>query len=122
MLLSGILLLSCNPIGAQPARGWRAFKVADGLPESACISVTSSAHGHVVARYLNAPLVSDLDGYSITNIPSAGATKSRVYRSPAGQFWTVVPEGLMEFKSGDWVLYPVPEVRALANVLSASII
>jgi signal transduction histidine kinase len=109
-------------VSAQPAKSWRAYKLADGLPESACISVTTASHGRLIARPLSAPYVSELDGYSVTTVPSPEAGKSRVYRSPAGQLWTVVPEGLREFKDGSWVLYPVPQIAAVTNSSSGHVI
>jgi len=81
----------------QKAPNWRVYKLADGLPESACLSLTISSQGKVLARHLNAALVSELDGYgvSVKSVPEAG--KSRVYQSPGGQLLTVVSQGLREF-------------------------
>jgi signal transduction histidine kinase len=86
--------------------------MSDGLPESACISVTFSPQGKVIARHLSLPFVSELDGYSVNVIPSPETGKSRVYQSPGGQLWSVVPEGLQEFRDGSWVLHRVPEIAA----------
>ena len=45
-------------------------------------------------------------------IPAPATGKGRVYESPGGQLWTVVAEGLQEFRNGHWVLHPVPEIAA----------
>ena len=34
----------------QPASNWRVYKMADGLPESACVSVTLSAQGKILRK------------------------------------------------------------------------
>lgn len=95
---------------AQKASNWRVYKLADRLPESACISVTLSPQGKVLARHFALPVISELDGYSVRTIPSPEVGRSRVYQSPGGQLWAVVPEGLQEFKEGAWLLHRVPEI------------
>src|SRR5512140_2325496 len=102
-------VLECR---AQPASNWRAFKLGDGLPESACISVTVSPQRKVLVRHLSVSSVTELDGYSATVIPSPEAGKSRVYQSPGGQLWTVVPGGLQEFREGNWISHRVEELAA----------
>ena len=97
-------------LSAQPANPWRAFKQADGLAESACVSVTIGAGGHVLVRHPNSDFVSLLDGYDITLIPGPSANHNRVYESPGGQLWTVAPEGLQEFGGGEWVPHRVREI------------
>src|SRR5215831_5666106 len=79
---------------AQKASNWRVYKLADGLPESACISVTVSPQGKVYVRHFALPVVSELDGYTVRSIPASEIGRSRVYQSPGGQLWGVVPEGL----------------------------
>jgi len=107
-LLVGLVVLPPDCFG-QPAPNWRLYKLADGLPESGCISVTFSPQGKVLARHFNLPLVSELDGYSVHVLQSPALGKSRVYQSPAGQLWTVSPEGLAEYREGKWVFDHVPE-------------
>jgi len=68
--------------------------------------------GKVVAKHPNAPFISELDGYTINSIPSTETGNSRAYESPGGQLWCVVPDGLREFRDGNWVLHPVPEIAA----------
>ena len=63
-----------------------------------------------MARHFNLPVVTELDGYNVSTIPSPEIGKSRVYQSPAGQLWAVVPEGLQEFVEGSWVLHRLPDI------------
>ncbi len=84
--------------------------MADGLAESACISVSLAPQGRVLARHLKSASISQFDGYTVTTIPGPDAGNSRIYESPGGQLWTVVAEGLQEFRSGNWLLHPLPEI------------
>ncbi len=97
---------------AQRAPNWRVYRVADGLPESACIAVTASAQGRVLARQLNLPFVCELDGFTVTLRSAPDAGRGRLYQSPGGQLWTAVAEGLQEFREGEWRLYPIREIAA----------
>jgi signal transduction histidine kinase len=107
-------LLLAEPALAQGLRGLnlRAFKAADGLAESACLSVTVTPQGKVLVRHTVSSGISEFGGYAINVIPAPGEGNSRVYGSPSGQLWTVSRQGLEEFKDGRWVLYPVPEIAA----------
>ena len=120
--LCAFLLASTVKCFGQKASNWRAFKVADRLPESACISVTFSPQGKVLVRHFSAPFVSELDGYVVRTIPSPELGRSRVYQSPGGQLWTVVPEGLQEFRDGDWVLHRVVELDGELGAGSSRVI
>jgi signal transduction histidine kinase/ligand-binding sensor domain-containing protein len=95
---------------AQRAGNWRVYRNTDGLPESACSSVTLGSQGRVVARHPNAPFISELDGYTINTLAAAEAGNNRAYESPGGQLWCIVSEGLREFQDGTWVLHRVPEI------------
>ena len=117
MLLLGVALLALAETSwGQKPSDWpvnlRAYRMADGLPESACISVVLASQGKVLARHLKSGSVSELDGYSVSIIPAPGDGNGRVYQSPGGQLWAVVAEGLQEFKNGEWMLHPVPEIAA----------
>jgi hypothetical protein len=81
----------------------------DGLAENACVSVTIGAGGTLV-QHLKSTTVSALDGYEVTSIPAPGPNRFRVYEGPGVQLWTVAPEGLREFRDGEWVLHRVPEI------------
>src|ERR1035438_6628727 len=117
MLLLGAAFIALAEMswGQKPSE-WpvnlRVYRMADGLPESACSAVALTPQGKVLARHLKSGSVSELDGYTISVIPSPGVGIGRVYQSPGGQLWAVVAEGLQEFKDGEWMLHPVPEIDA----------
>jgi signal transduction histidine kinase/ligand-binding sensor domain-containing protein len=94
----------------QRAWTWRSYNLPDGLPESACISVTTAQPGRVLVRHFTQPFISELDGYDIHSVPAPENAVGRVYESPGGQLWTVVPGGLQEFKNDAWVFHSVPEI------------
>src|SRR5258706_6997461 len=96
----------------QRYSNWRVFKTADGLRESGCISVSVGANGKIRAKHLTLQFVSELDGYGFSVIPAPDLGRNRIYESPGGQLWTVTPTGLAEFRSGSWVLHPIPEIAA----------
>jgi signal transduction histidine kinase len=110
-----ILLLSALTLTrtgwGQKSSTWRVYDLADGLPESACVSVTAQ-QGRVLVRHVTQPFISELDGYGITTVPAPENAIGRVYESPGGQLWTVVPEGLQEFKDSAWLLHRVQEIAA----------
>jgi signal transduction histidine kinase/streptogramin lyase len=96
----------------QRVSNWRVYKMADGLPESACVSITITAQGRALAKHLNLPSVSELDGYSVSVLPSPDLGPNRIYASPAGQLWAVTTEGLRELRDRTWVVHSVPEIAA----------
>jgi len=96
----------------QKASNWRAFKTADGLAESFTTSVTVSPRGNVWVKHFEADTINWLDGYEVKSIPSPGVGNYRVYEGRAGQIWTVYPEGLQEYRDGQWIRYPINEIRA----------
>ncbi len=107
----GSLLLSLAPSGwAQKASNWRVYKAVDGMPEAACVAVYLSPQGKVLARHLNLPYLSELDGYRVRALAASPNSKAKVYISPGGQIWTVVQNGLEEFKGGTWLPRPIPEI------------
>jgi signal transduction histidine kinase len=113
LCLGAALLASAEAGWGQKASNWRVYKLADGLPESACLAATVSAQDKILVRHLNLPLMSELDGYTIVTRPAPFEIgKSRIYQSPGGQLWTAAPDGLREFKDGNWVLHPVPEIAS----------
>jgi hypothetical protein len=109
-LLLGVIYAALGQTSwGQRASNWRAYRMADGMPESACISVVVAPNGKVLARHLGAPFLSELDGYNVSVLPSPPG-RNRVYESPGGQLWTVSSEGLQEFHDGAWLLHPIPEI------------
>src|SRR5260221_5753452 len=114
-LVATVILLGA-PAQAQKASNWRVYRLADGLPESACVSVTIAPQGKVLTRHFNLPQITELDGYSLNVLPAAPESASgRIYGSPGGQLWTVIQNGLEEFRDGGWVMHPVPEIAAEAR-------
>ena len=108
-LLIVALLATAQTGWSQRASNWRGFRVGDGLPESACVALTISPQGKVLARHLAAAALSELDGYHIKVLPASEVGSSRVYESPGGQLWTAIAQGLEEYRDGAWALRPVPE-------------
>jgi signal transduction histidine kinase len=115
LLAAALVALAQTSWGQKPPN-WpvnrRVYRMADGLPESACISVALAPQGKVLARHPKSGSVSELDGYTASVIPAPGPGNGRVYQSPGGQLWAVVADGLQEFRNGNWVLHPVPEIAA----------
>lgn len=112
ILLVAACLTLADTCWGQRASNWRVYKMADGLPESACVSVAVSPQGKILAKHPNRPSFSELDGYAVTVLPSPDLGPNRVYASPAGQLWAATTEGLREFKDGAWVVHSVPEIAA----------
>ena len=121
MTPKGLILFLGATLVALPGSIWgqkpsslpvnlRVYRMADGLAETACISVSLAPQGRILARHLKPLSISQLDGYTVTTIPGPETGRSRIYESPGGQLWTVVPQGLQEFRNDDWLLHPVPEI------------
>jgi len=108
LLVGAILLTLPGKSWGQRAWNWRVYALADGLAESACVSITVTPQGKVVARHLNQS-ISELDGYTVTNLPAPDAGNSRVYESPGGQLWSSTSAGLQELRDGRWVFHPMTE-------------
>jgi signal transduction histidine kinase/streptogramin lyase len=111
-LLGALLLGAAGTSWGQKAPNWRGYKAVNGLPSPVCSSVTIAPRGKVLVTHPGISDITELDGYSVKRIPAPNPLKNRVYESPAGQLWTVVPEGLLDFKSGAWSLHVVPEILA----------
>lgn len=116
------MLALASQCWGQKVSNWRVYKLADRLPESACISVTVSPQGKVLVRHFSLPFVSELDGYNVRTLPSPEIGRSRVYQSPGGQLWAVVPEGLQEFRDGSWVLHHVAELSGQSRTRASRVI
>ncbi|HWY76593.1 MAG TPA: hypothetical protein VN281_13295, partial [Verrucomicrobiae bacterium] len=110
--LLGLLLALAGVCRGQRISNWRVYRIADGLPESACASVTVSPRGRVCVRHLNVESVTGLDGYTVRSFPAPGPIPGRIYESAGGQLWAAANQGLEEFQDGSWVRYPVREIAA----------
>lgn len=121
LIIFAVVLAALAEVGhGQTAIQWSAYKMADGLPEPVFHFISFTPQGKLVAARLNAPLASELNGYSITNFPAPPGCLSRICESPGGQRWAVVPQGLTEFKDGSWLLHPVPEINLAFHNRAAS--
>jgi signal transduction histidine kinase len=103
---------------AQRYSDWRIYHASDGMAESPCVSVAIGRNEKILTRHINADSISELDGYSITSLPSPEVGRNRVYESASGQLWTVTTQGLAEFGEGSWHAHPVPEIARLVNGLA----
>ena len=123
MTRKGLILLLGTTLLGLPGSSWgqkpsswpvtmRVFRMVDGLAESACISVSLAPQGKVLVRHLKSASISQLNGYTVSNIPAPDTGNNRIYESPAGQLWTVAADGLQEFRNGNWLSHPVPEIAA----------
>jgi signal transduction histidine kinase len=114
--LGAAMLVRVETGWSQRASNWRTYRMADGLPESGCVAVTIAPQGKILVKHLSSASVSELDGYNVNVIPAPEVVGSRVYESAGGQLWTVVAQGLQEFKDGSWVLHRVPEIATAFHV------
>src|SRR5271157_1726359 len=119
LLLSALLATPVATSRAEHGWNWRVYKIVDGLPSAQCTSVTIAPHGmavdphgKVLVTHAGFAGLTELDGYGVKVIRAPQVLTNRVYESPAGQLWTVVPDGLLEFYAGVWSLHAVPEVAA----------
>src|SRR5436190_20020795 len=117
-LLAAFLALA-ETCWSQGTTRWRIYKAADGLPESACSSVTIGLNGDVFTTHPGSPFIGDLNGYTIAQFPEPASPAERVSASPSGQLWAVAPDGLWEWKDDHWNLRPVPEIAAEFHASSA---
>ena len=97
---------------AQQGPEWRAYKMSDGLPQTACTAVSVTPQGNVLVNHRRANRISELDGYGVTNHPAPVRSIGRIEASPSGQLWAVAPEGLQELRDGKWLVHRVPQIAA----------
>ena len=114
MLTKRVALLSLFLAGTvlgQPdlAPRWRTYTTADGLSQPALRFVTIAEDGSILA-VADGPEFCRMDGYEVKSWPVPPET-GRVYQSPAGQLWTISPQGLWAMSgSNTWALYSVPDI------------
>jgi signal transduction histidine kinase len=112
---AALVALAETALGQKPPNWpvrWRVCRMTEVSPEAGCVSVQLAPQGRVLARHFGSGAITEFDGYGLTRFPSPGPGPGRVYQSPGGQLWAVAEAGLQEFKSGQWVLHPVPEIAA----------
>src|ERR1700689_1910342 len=85
ILLGAAWLALAGVAEAQRAVNWRVYRTADGLPESACASVSLGGQGKIITTHPGNHSASELDGFGVTTIAEAPTNHGRIYESPAGQ-------------------------------------
>ena len=117
-LLGTVLLAQAQAGLGQSASYWRVYKVDDGLYQSACIVVSVTPNGKVLAVHLNRTFVTELDGYSVTPVTLPEPAEG-VSASPDGQIWATTRNGLLqEVKPDTWMAHPVPEIAVEFNIVA----
>lgn len=107
----GWLVLMIVGVVAQGTGDWRIYRAESGLSESFALSVNVSSRGNVWVRHPLANGVSWLDGYQVRTISGVQEARYPVYESRTGQIWSLYQEGLMEYRRGQWVRYPVEAIQ-----------
>lgn len=113
LILLVLAMLAKSSFG-QRALNWRVYKVADGLADSACVSLSLSPRGLVLVRHLSTSSYSVLDGYSVVVHP-APEPSGRLYESPGGQLWTTASGQLFEAEEGGWTAHGLPGIVSQAG-------
>jgi signal transduction histidine kinase/ligand-binding sensor domain-containing protein len=99
--------------GQKAASNWRVYRsITDGLPESACRSVSIGPGGKVFVQYVREPALSRFDGYTFTTIPSPVGNSGRALEGLNGQIWMVASNSLATWSGERWFFFPVPEIAA----------
>jgi signal transduction histidine kinase/sugar lactone lactonase YvrE len=116
IFLTGTTLLALTLAShGQNASYWRAYKVDDGMHQSACVSVSVAPNGKVVALHRNRLFVTELDGYGVESL-SLPEPACEISEAPGGQFWAMVPNGLLqEIQPGIWVTNLIGEISTGSN-------
>ncbi len=117
--LAASLAVVASARGQRPSN-WRAFKAADGLPDSVALSVTESPRHRIWVKHPGGESVSWLDGYSVGTIPSPGPGNYRIHESPGSQVWSMTIDGLQLFKDNRWISFHVPTVDEARGSNAAS--
>ena len=108
MLTKSAALLSillARAVWGQPdlAPQWRTYATAEGLPQTAFRFVTIAEDGAILA-VADGSEFCRMDGYEVKSWPIPPEA-GRVYQSPAGQLWTISPQGLWSMSgSNTWAL------------------
>src|SRR5271163_1843533 len=97
VLLPAFVFVALARGECQQAAPWREFNVAEGFPESSFRSVTIAESGAILAVSSASSRLCLFDGYEAKSLPLPEGA-ARVYQSPAGQLWTLTPQGLWTMK------------------------
>ena len=74
--------------------------------------MTVSPRGNVWLKHGELDESSWLDGYSVNKLASPGGANYRIHESRSAQIWSLYGSGLEEYQGGQWIKYPIPEIRA----------
>lgn len=84
---------------ARAASPWRFWTKSDGLKESVAFGLTSDSDGRIIVKAGDVSVLSILDGYQISEIPSPHAY-GRVLPSPDHKLWTFDAKGIDVYDNG----------------------
>jgi len=107
-----LLALCRGQVLAETPGNVRVYTLADGLRDSLVTAVTVSPRANVWLKHGELSEISWLDGYSVNNLPSPGGGSYRIHESRSAQLWSIYSAGLQEYQGGQWIRYPIPEIRA----------
>ncbi|HEX4279104.1 MAG TPA: EAL domain-containing protein [Bryobacteraceae bacterium] len=99
---------------ARAASPWRFWTKSDGLKESVAFGLTSDSDGRIIVKAGDVSVLSILDGYQISEIPSPHAY-GRVLPSPDHKLWTFDAKGIDVYDNGGWHAYPDNEIVRFAT-------
>lgn len=102
---------SQGELNAQQEENWRVYRASDGLSDSFTTAVTVGPKGSVWASHREIGAISVLDGYKVRRLSAGGGGYFPVRATRTGQVWMVYSGGLQELKEGEWIKYPIPEIR-----------
>src|SRR4051812_26679068 len=100
--IAGWLLAVTLSVAGQNASVCRVYDLTDGLPMTACTSVSAGPRGRVLVKHPGADQMSWLDGYQVKKLPVPPSASERAYESPGGQIWSVWSGGLEEYNGQAW--------------------
>ena len=122
-LLTAFLVALVETAWAQKASHWRVYRMADGLPEPACLSLCLT-HPRATSPLATSTARPSRSSTATTSAasPPPDSGRSRIYESPGGQLWAVTRDGLKEFRGGQWKTYPVPALASHFNTNAASVL
>ncbi|MEO8427239.1 MAG: ATP-binding protein [Verrucomicrobiota bacterium] len=107
-----LVLIWTLPLQAQQSYSWRVYNASDGLKESFATAVTIGPKGTVWVKHSETDAISALDGYSVSNIVASASGAHQIHESRYGQIWAIYTDGVQEYREGQWIKYPVAEIRA----------
>jgi hypothetical protein len=109
---TGIGLSAAPTAPPNPEPGiWRSQARAAGLPALPVLALTFSPRGTLWIMHGTGGPIQAYDGWSARTLPPAIFPGFPVKESRSGQIWSLHPEGLQEFRRGEWVVHPVSAIR-----------